>query len=196
MDVAQGCMNRFRPLEGTNSYRGELGVNPLDCIPAGGYWLDIGCGAAVAVRQAARRRPDIHVVAVDLLPALQDGKPPPRNLRLVQADAACLPLRSRFHLITAVHVLHFLDDKLGCLEQWANFLQPGGRLLANADPDDIAIGETWESARGAPGKPGLAMRWERRSPPLATRVRREVNRFGVRSVQSLYPDGFIEFPGT
>lgn len=181
-------MNRFRRLAGINSYQSELGARPDELVPGGGRWLDIGCGTGVAVREFARARPDATVVALDIEAGLYDGRATTANLHLLQADAARLPILGPgvFDLITAVHVLHFLDDKQGVLRRLESFLRPGGTLGANLDPLDVWIGPSWEQAQPLGGVPQIlrsAPSWgtfvAARSAPLG-------NRQGVVSRQSLY----------
>ncbi len=191
--LAGGVMNRFRRLRGPNSYATELGADVLARIPPGGRWLDLGCGVGVAVREAARERPDVTIVAVDLHAGFVDGSALPPNLRFVQADATALPFGGSFDLVTAVHVLHFLADKARAVGDWAERLVAGGSLLANFDPADIRIGTDWETAVPLPGEPRLldhtalglaeAAGW---GAFAGARPGPAANRCGVRSVQSLY----------
>ncbi len=178
-------MNRFRRLHGENSYAGELGVDVLDVLPMGGRWLDIGCGTGVAVREAARLRPDVQIVALDLFAGFHDGRRPPDNLRFLQADAARLPLRTKFDLITAVHVLHFLDDKQACLAGWFDLLAEGGRLYANLDPGDVYLGDRWENAAALDTQP-LVMNAPVQWGTFVAARDNGVNRMGVASRASLY----------
>lgn len=187
MHPAEGLMNRFRRLDGPNSYAEVLGDSIERLLPESGAWLDIGCGAGVAVRQMARRRPDVQIFAVDLLPGFENGRVPPGNLQFVQADACSLPFQGpQFDLVTAVHVLHFLADKQGALRQWWALLHPRGRLLANVDWGDVWIGQDWPTARPLGEGSGLLT-----APPnwgiySTCSFGEEVNGFGVRSVRSLY----------
>lgn len=179
-------MNRFRRLRGANSYESELGADPLALLPPGGAWLDVGCGNGVAVREAARARPDVTIVAMDLEPGFVAPATPP-NLAFFQGDAARLPLDGpRFDLVTAVHVLHFIDDKQAALAAWAALRKPGAPLYANLDPHDVWRGEGWADAARETGAQ-LVLRapvvW---GTFLSARDAAGTNRQGVRSRQSLY----------
>ena len=186
MHLAQGVMNRFRRLTGPNSYETELGASLSELLPQGGTWLDLGCGSAVAVRELARLRPDALIWACDLLPGLNDGLQLPPNLLLFQADAVCLPLTGSFDLITAVHVLHFLDDKQAALGAWAALGKPGCQLLANYDPSDVWVGADWEHAQPLPGAPAVLHQPVHWGKLIGNRPAASVNQCGVQSMQSLY----------
>jgi SAM-dependent methyltransferase len=179
-------MNRFRRLYGPNSYQSELGVDPLALIPHGGRWLDVGCGTGVAVREAARLRTDITVVALDLEAGFVDGRPLPPNLAFVQGDLGRLPLGGAFELVTGVHVLHFVPDQQAVLRALAGRLAPGGRLRANLDPNDIWLGSSWATARPLGGAPGVVEAAPAWGVFIAHRADRGGNRQGVESRQSLY----------
>lgn len=179
-------MNRWRRLRGSNSYATELGVDPLALLPQGGAWLDIGCGNGVAVREAATERPDLTIVAFDLEPGFV-APHTPSNLLLMQADAGRLPLLGRcFDLVTAAHVLHFIDDKQQALDEWAAVLKPAGRLFANLDPHDVWLGAAWPDARRLEGVQTVLTAPARWGRYVAARDSEGTNRQGVKSRLSLY----------
>lgn len=179
-------MNRFRRLRGPNSYATELGVDPVSVLPQGGVWLDLGCGTGAAVREAARERPDLQIVALDVEAGFVAPATPP-NLRFIQGDAARLPVAgARFDLVTAVHVLHFIDDKQAALNAWVQLLKPAGRVYANLDPLDVCLGAAWESAQPMAGDQTVLtapVSWGRFR---AARDATGTNRQGVKSRLSLY----------
>lgn len=179
-------MNRFRRLRGPNSYATELGVEPLALLPHGGVWLDVGCGIGTAVREAARERPDLRIVALDLEAGFVAPTTPP-NLRFIQADATRLPVTAMlFDLVTAVHLLHFIDDKQAALNAWFHTLKPEGRLLANLDPHDVWLGAGWQSAARMPGEQTVLTAPVAWGEFTAARGHEATNRQGVKSRQSLY----------
>lgn len=179
-------MNRFRRLRGPNSYTTELGIDPLSCLPQGGAWLDVGCGNGFAVREAAKLRPDIKIVALDLEPGFVAPATPP-NALFMQADASALPLTGRhFDLVTAVHVLHFIDDKLAATLRWAELCRPGGKLLANLDPGDVWLGPDWASARRLEGEQTVLTAPATWGRFVGARAADRPNRQGVLSRASLY----------
>jgi SAM-dependent methyltransferase len=153
--VANCAMNRERQLAGVNSYTRELGFNPVDVLmtvvpsnpqhggtPVG--WLDLCCGTGRALIQAADQlardgladRADL--VGVDLVDAFDPAAALP-GLNLICASVLTwTPVRS-FDLITCVHGLHYLGDKLAVLIRTASWLTPTGRLVADMDLSSIRL---------------------------------------------------------
>jgi SAM-dependent methyltransferase len=164
--VANCAMNRERQLAGVNSYTRELGFNPLDFVTAqaGGVpavpalgapgpaapapaaaWLDLCCGTGRALIQAAGQLDQaglagrVSLTGVDLVPAFDPVPPSAVNLRLVCAAVATwLPDRA-FDLITCVHGLHYVGDKLTVLARAAGWLTPTGRFVADLDLSAIQL---------------------------------------------------------
>ena len=167
--VANCAMNRERQLVGVNSYARELGFNPLDWLRArveqllavGGSgrvsWLDLCCGTGRPLVQAAEQlhladlgdRADL--VGVDLVDYF-DPPPHPPTVRLVAVSVTELAPPHTFDLITCVHGLHYVGDKLGVLARAAGWLTDGGLLVADLDlgavrlPDGPPVGRPLASA--------------------------------------------------
>lgn len=155
--VANCAMNRERQLAGVNSYARELGFNPLQVVTAqirgsGGTeastaaWLDLCCGSGRALIQAARQAHQaglagrVVLTGVDLVDAFDAVPGSVPGLELVCAPvAAWEPVRS-FDLITCVHGLHYIGDKLALLTRAAGWLTPAGRLAADLDLSAIRVG--------------------------------------------------------
>lgn len=150
-DVAvNSAMNRGRGLSGTNSYARELRFEPLPFLVARGArgdavrWLDLACGEGRALREAAalarNRFPDLRFefLGVDLLPprSLPDAAP---TLKFVAASALEWTPEGRFDLITCVHGLHYVGDKLGLLARIASWLAPDGLFLGHLDPKNLRL---------------------------------------------------------
>jgi len=135
--VANSTMNRGRGLTGANSYAKDLGFDPLLWIqerqPA--RWLDLCCGSGRALIEAAERSvgQELELVGVDLMPMFAPGAESFPHLRLVASPLAELPQDGTFDLITCVHGLHYLGDKLGTLAAFAACLTPRGRLIGHLD---------------------------------------------------------------
>ncbi|MGK5552331.1 class I SAM-dependent methyltransferase [Actinomadura kijaniata] len=131
--VANNAMNRERTLR---SYARELGVDVVAARPA--RWLDLCCGTGRALFEAAALLPDTEIVGVDLvdrfLPAV-----PPRNLRLVTASVAAWEPPGAFDLVTCVHGLHYVGDKLGTLARAASWLTPDGLFVADFDVRGVRV---------------------------------------------------------
>lgn len=153
--VANNTMNRERGLSGVNSYTKELGFDPYAFLVAQEdpkAWLDLCCGSGKALIHAAGRfadeQPDtdVSLVGVDLVDHFLGGFRPPR-LELIAASVADWTTSQRFDLITCVHGLHYVGDKLGLLTRAASWLGPEGVLVADFDAQSIRDGEGRTAAR-------------------------------------------------
>ncbi|MEV6923069.1 methyltransferase domain-containing protein [Dactylosporangium sp. NPDC051485] len=162
--VANSAMNRGRQLAGVDSYERELGFNPVDVLaallrvtgaPDTVAWLDLCCGSGRALIQAAGRLHEagvadrVLVEGVDLVDAF-DPAPDVPWLRLSVAPALEWAPARRYDLITSVHGLHYVGDKLGLLARAAGWLTDGGRLVADLDLAAVRL------AAGAPAGRRLA----------------------------------------
>ena len=80
----------------------------------------------------------VELIGVDHVGAF-DPAPAGAGLRLICAPAlAWTPTRS-FDLITSVHGMHFLGDKLALLSRAAGWLTPTGRFVADLDLSSIRL---------------------------------------------------------
>jgi SAM-dependent methyltransferase len=155
--VANCAMNRERQLAGVNSYVRELGFDPLAVVTArtggsgcvrGGTaaWLDLCCGSGRALIQAARQVREtglagrVDLAGVDLVDAFDAVPGTVPGLELVSAPVAAWEPARSFDLITCVHGLHYIGDKLGLLTRAAGWLTPTGRLAADLDLSAIRVG--------------------------------------------------------
>jgi SAM-dependent methyltransferase len=148
--VANSTMNRGRSVTGVNSYARELGVDPLAhltaCCPAPS-WLDLCSGEGRALREAATRLPASAVLTgVDLVGPLVPAPTPP-GLELITASAATWTPSRTYDLITCVHGLHYVGDRLALLTRAASWLTPHGLFIAHLDPDSIRWADGASAAR-------------------------------------------------
>jgi SAM-dependent methyltransferase len=151
--VANCAMNRERQLAGVNSYARELGFNPLELLLArisgGGTgtaaWLDLCCGSGRALIQAARQvhaaglAGRVTLTGVDLVDAFDPAPVPVPGLELVCAPVTAWQPARFFDLITCVHGLHYVGDKLAVLTRAASWLSPHGHLIADLDLSAIDL---------------------------------------------------------
>jgi SAM-dependent methyltransferase len=159
-------MNRERQLAGVNSYARELGFNPLTLLASrlagqppnvSAGWLDLCCGTGRALVQAADRLASAGLaeravlVGVDLA-GVFDPVAESASVRLVTASAVSWEPGQAFDLITIVHGLHYVGDKLAVLTRAATWLRPSGLLVADLDLASIRL------AGGGPAGPRLAAR--------------------------------------
>ena len=142
--VANNAMNRERGLSGVNSYARELGFDPYAFLrerhaaTGTAAWLDLCCGEANALLEAAGRfaadgTAGVSFVGVDLVGRLGAVGVPPPGLRLVTASLADWQPIGTFDVITCVHGLHYVGDKLGLLTQIPLWLNGSGRFVADFD---------------------------------------------------------------
>ncbi|MER6596142.1 class I SAM-dependent methyltransferase [Micromonospora purpureochromogenes] len=152
--VANNAMNRERQLAGVNSYARELGFNPVDVLTdrlagaaATAGWLDLCCGSGRALIQAAGQLRRVGLtertalVGVDLVDAFDPAPTPPANLRLICASVATWAPDRPFDLITCLHGLHYVGDKLAVLARAADWLTPEGRFVADLDLSSIRLAD-------------------------------------------------------
>lgn len=169
--VANATMNRGRGLGGVNSYERDLRASPADFLAARvqqrghALWYDACCGQGRALVEAATRFQATdrgraaRIVGVDLIDMFAPARPP--GLTLIAADVAAFRLEQPADLVTCVHGLHYLGDKLGFLESAYAMLAPGGLLLAHLDPDNVrALGSgasAWRQASRRAAKGGVPL---------------------------------------
>jgi SAM-dependent methyltransferase len=187
--VVSNCrMNRERGLEGPNSYTKELGFHPLEflaerlAVNSRAAWLDLCCGSGRAIVEAAvqlERRGAagrVSLVGVDMAPMFARI---PAELTSVKFITASLPeWRSQdcFDLITCVHGLHYVGDKLGVIAQAAAQLSAGGMFVAHIDPMNLRRADS----RPLSGRPGAHFRrhgleYDRRRRLLRCRVLKQID---------------------
>ncbi len=100
---------------------------------------------------------DIAIAMMDKLRARIDGHP----IRLIQADAAHLPLASgAFDAAVAVHVFHLVGDAAAVLRELARVLRPGARLLHgwNSEFEADALRQRFNQAAGVDEQPAYYSR--------------------------------------
>lgn len=145
--VANNRMNRERQLRGTNGYDHELGFDVTKVLAPGTRWLDVCCGTARALHEAERELgPEVTIVGVDLVDHFWP-RPPASRVRLVVSPLRAFTVAAPFDLITCVHGLHYVGDKLGLLTRMCGWLRPGGRLVAHLDLDHVVVNGRASTAR-------------------------------------------------
>jgi SAM-dependent methyltransferase len=84
---------------------------------------------------------DVEIVGVDLVGMFLRPDPAPSCLRLVEASLSrWLPDRP-FDLITCVHGLHYVGDKLGLIARAASWLAEDGLFVASLDLHNVKIAD-------------------------------------------------------
>ncbi|MEV6213968.1 class I SAM-dependent methyltransferase [Nocardia sp. NPDC051833] len=148
--VANNAMNRGRGLSGVNSYARELGFDPyrrlaqrLRADPdATVTWIDVCCGEGRALLEAEERfaqefpSADVTLIGIDLVGFFR-ARPRTDRLRLITTSATTWTPDRPADLVTCVHGLHYIGDKLAVLTAMAGWVVPGGRCAADFDPEEI-----------------------------------------------------------
>jgi SAM-dependent methyltransferase len=118
-------------------------------------WLDLCCGSGRALLEAAQllkqeqHTDRVEIYGVDLVDYFVPGLPVP-PIRLVTESVTTWqpPADVAFDLITCVHGLHYVGDKLAVLTRVASWLTDTGILAASFDPASIRLEDG--SAAGRP----------------------------------------------
>ena len=144
--VANCRMNRERDLAGSNGYETDLCLNPLEFLnkqpdDAKLTWLDLCCGSGKALIQAAtvvrEQSLSVEIIGVDLVDMFLPFDKTKLNLKLVTASLSSWSPDIKFDLITCVHGLHYLGDKVSLLLRARSWLKPNGKFIANLDPTNL-----------------------------------------------------------
>lgn len=143
--VANSLMNRERNCVGGNSYAKELSFNPLDFLKERLKtqeqitWLDLCCGTGRALIEAAQHLasenagPQLKIIGVDLVPMFDSYSPELKFLQLIESSVVDWTPSHSFDLITCVHGLHYIGDKLHLVQKSCEWLKPDGIFLAHLD---------------------------------------------------------------
>lgn len=146
--VANCRMNRERDLAGANGYDRELRLHPAEWlrdrakIQEHVRWLDLCCGTGKALVQAAEflTRSGLagrfHLVGVDLVDLFAPHAAA-EAVRLIAASVHCWEPAESFDLITCVHGLHYLGDKLEVIARSLRWLAKDGLFLAHLDAANL-----------------------------------------------------------
>lgn len=148
--VANAAMNRERNLQGTNSYSKDLGFDILAFLKERlknnqqVKWLDLCCGTGKALIQASNLLIEegfdhFSITGIDLVP-MRNLRSLTSNLGLFWADLSVWAPINQFDLITCVHGLHYIGDKLDLISRAASWLKPDGVFQANLDIKNLRRG--------------------------------------------------------
>jgi SAM-dependent methyltransferase len=155
--VANNRMNRERILWGTNSYQKELGRVWSSCpIDFRGFltaqsrkhdvvrWMDLCCGSGNALIQAAKsfhetdESGSVRFEGLDLAGMFSIVPEPLKaTLQLRVGSTSAWAPSGDYDLISCIHGIHYVGDKLGLLRKAIASLRPDGLLIANLDPENL-----------------------------------------------------------
>lgn len=144
--VANNRMNRKRVASGVNSYEKELYFRPgtylQECLSENGQvkWLDLCCGEGNALIQYAKGlevQTGVTLKGIDLVDQFE----------MIPAHVTCLQFEVRslvnwvpdeqYDLITCVHGIHYIGDKLQVITAALRALQPKGLFIGHLDLNNI-----------------------------------------------------------
>lgn len=147
--VANNAMNRERVAIGINSYEKDIKLNPIQHIEEKGSqseirWLDLCCGRGNALIQVYKHFEASHIAdrlfleGIDLVDYFADH-PLSEKLSLRKLNLSDWQPTIKYDLITSVHGIHYLGDKLEVITKSMNALKDDGLFVANLDLDNIKI---------------------------------------------------------
>lgn len=149
--VVNSRMNRERKASGINSYEKEIKFKPedflLEKIKQQGFvkWLDVCCGKGNALIQCAlfleQNNLQQHALlhGIDLVDFFA---PVPDYVSCIKFDVDSITKRlfhEQYDLITCIHGLHYIGDKLHVIEKLIHSLNHDGLFIANLDTKNILI---------------------------------------------------------
>jgi SAM-dependent methyltransferase len=94
-----------------------------------GTLLEIGCGAGALLSEARRLGFDVYAIetSAEACKLARKFTGDPKGHRIREAPGKDWP--DRFDLVAAFEVLEHIEDDVGALRKWRDFLEPGGQLL-------------------------------------------------------------------
>jgi SAM-dependent methyltransferase len=159
--VANNRMNRERRCLGKNSYQKDLSFNPIDFLDArfGNNkvvsWLDICCGEGRALIEAAalfagkntgeNLSDNLRIIGIDLAGAFLEYSSELKSLTLLETPIEVFEPTQEFDLITCVHGLHYIGDKLSVIQKAVSRLKKDGVFLANLELKNLKFVENQNS---------------------------------------------------
>ena len=144
-------MNRDRNSSGINSYEQEFNFKPESFLAGkiAGFkqasWLDLCCGNGKALIQTANyfdklgQQEMIKLKGIDLVDTFQQYS---KDLTCIEFEARSLidfTPEASYDLITCVHGLHYIGDKLKVIKSNSQALKSSGLFIANLDLNNIVI---------------------------------------------------------
>lgn len=149
--VANNRMNRKRMASGVNSYEQDLGFRPdtylNSCLERQGHvkWLDLCCGEGNALLQYAKaitaegRADAVTLTGLDLVDQFQPIPPLIHCLQFTTGSLVNWTYKEQYDLITCVHGLHYVGDKLTALANSLRAVSDAGIMIASLDINSIKI---------------------------------------------------------
>ena len=149
--VANNRMNRERVALGSNGYETDLQFDPIQYLvekyesQQRVAWLDLCCGRGKALVETGQQflrhgiSANVDFVGVDLV-GMFDPLPDELDfIALIEASLSQWRTPQTFDLITCVHGIHYVGDKLGLISRALSMLNPNGRFSANLDENNLRL---------------------------------------------------------
>ena len=154
--VANNRMNRQRKATGINSYEKDIGLNPIKFLEnrveqSSIHWLDLCCGEGNALIETAeyfhRKHPNLPIqfTGIDLVDFFGTTKGL-SNLTLTTDNLSEWQPVQQYDLITIVHGLHYLGDKIRLIKKVAAALKSDGFLVGNLALANLKIAKQVNAA--------------------------------------------------
>jgi len=152
--VANSRMNRERNVSGINSYEQEFQFKPQSFLEekiresGKASWLDICCGYGKALMQTAEHfqvrdlQEKIKLKGIDLIDNFPNRESIPSCIKFEAKSIMGFSTEDKYDLITCVHGLHYVGDKLRAIQSAVSFLNHSGLFIANLDLNNILINGT------------------------------------------------------
>ena len=148
--VANNSMNRKRIAFGINSYEKEIKLNPIKYLISKYKdrklsWLDLCCGEGNALIQSAKFLREnnyenkIDLEGIDLVSYFADYSGYEDIMKLAPMNLENWTPSTKYDLVTIVHGLHYIGDKIGLLEKISKSLKKEGIFLGNFSLENIRI---------------------------------------------------------
>lgn len=161
--VANNRMNRSRGSAGSNSYQKDLSFDVIEFLQQrlvnndSVNWLDICCGEGRALietatffaNQAAGEKSinNLRITGIDLAGTFRDYSADLNRLQFLEMPIEEFKPSQEFDLITCVHGLHYLGDKLSVIQNAASWLKRDGLFMANLEMKNLKLFENKNSQR-------------------------------------------------
>lgn len=148
--VANNRMNRERNAVGVNSYQRDISLSPIEFLAPLARnttdeirWLDVCCGEAKALIQTAQHlnahlpNHRIQITGIDLVAMHHTIPSDIGSITLLTQSFFDFNTDLKFDLITCVHGLHYLGDKLAAIQKACSLLTARGTFIANLDINNL-----------------------------------------------------------
>lgn len=149
--VANNRMNRERNASGVNSYEKDLHFHPEQYLRdhqkrfGQVKWLDLCCGEGKALLQAALHLADNnlqHLATLKGIDLIEGFRPIPYAVTCLQWEVGSVvdwTNDEQYDIITCVHGLHYVGDKLQVVQKACRALTEQGVFIAHLDFKNIKI---------------------------------------------------------